>query len=251
MKDAKKEEYKFTITNEKALYLVAAENGIDISKVLKPEELAEVREAIRSAKTVQVNNRVPVDVKKPVIVNLDKETKINCPNVPTSILKDAKKMSEVYPYFYVFENSVRYFIIDTLESKYGKDWWALKVSSKSRGKATDRQNKEGRNRWHGKRGEHPIFYVDIDDLQKIITSNFEDFKNQLPAVDRPVEWLTNRIEEVEQSRNIIAHNNPLSDDDITRVRIYFKDWIKQIAEQKPTKTEDQQNGQEIPEEEGH
>jgi hypothetical protein len=225
--DRKKSQIGYAYSTETAAYMLASENQIDISKFLKPEELTEVREAIRSSRPVQVS-KVSTEVQKRVIVHLDKELKIDCPNVPVSILKDAKKMSEVYPYFYVFENSIRYFIIETL-SKYGNDWWSAKVNPKIQQKATDRQSKEGRNRWHGTRGEHPIFYVDIDDLQKIITSNYDDFKEKLPAVDRPIEWLTNRIEEVELSRNIIAHHNPLSDDDIARVKMYFKDWIKQFA----------------------
>lgn len=227
--DRKKRQIGYAYSTATAAYILASENQIDISKFLKPEELAEVREAIRSTRLVQVSN-ASTEPKEKTIVKLGKELKIVCPNVPDSILKDAKKMSEAYPYFYVFENSIRYFIINTLESKYGKDWWFLRVNPKLRDKATDRQSKEGRNRWHGKRGVHPIFYVDIDDLQKIITSNLEDFKDKLPGVDRPVEWLTNRIEEIELSRNIIAHHNPLTDDDVFRVKMYFKDWIKQFAD---------------------
>jgi len=228
--DRKKRQIGYACSTETAAYILASEYNIDISEHLKPEELAEVREAIRLVKTVQFK-KTPVE-EKTVIVKLGKDFKIDCPNVPESVLKDASKMSGVYPYFYVFENSIRYFIKDILENKYGNDWWSLKVSPKIREKAESRQSKEGRNRWHGKRGEHPIFYIDIDDLQKIITSNFEDFKDRLPDVDRPIEWLTNRIEEIELSRNIIAHHNPLTDDDITRVKMYFKDWVKQISDKK-------------------
>jgi len=231
--DRKKGQLGYAYSTETASYILASEYGIDISKYLKSEELTEVREAIRSVKMVQAD-RAPITVEKTVVVKLDKDFEISCPNVPESVLKDARKMSAVYPYFYVFENSVRYFIRDTLESKYGRDWWFLKVNPKIREKAENRQNREGRNRWHGKRGEHPIFYVDIDDLNRIITSDFDDFKDKLPDVDRPIEWLTNRIEEIELSRNIIAHHNPLSDDDISRVKMYFKDWIKQITDRNTT-----------------
>ncbi|MGA2682009.1 MAG: Swt1 family HEPN domain-containing protein [Candidatus Bathyarchaeia archaeon] len=226
--DRKKKQIGYAYSTETAAYILASENGIDISKHLTGQELAEVREAMRSTQPLVQMSRAPIEITKRPVVRLDNEVKINCPNVPDSVLKDAKKMASVYPYLYVFENSIRYFIIESL-SKYGKDWWVSKVNVKIQQKAKDRQSKEGRNRWHGTRGEHPIFYVDIDDLQKIITSNYEDFQDKLPDVDRPIEWLTNRIEEVELSRNIIAHHNPLSDDDIDRVKMYFKDWIKQFA----------------------
>ena len=55
--------------------------------------------------------------------------------------------------------------------------------------------------------------------------------NALPDVDRPIEWVSNRIEEIELSRNIVAHHNPLSDDDIQRVKIFFKDWTKQFSKE--------------------
>lgn len=225
----KKRQIGYAFSTETAAYILAVENDIDISKHLKPGELAEVREAIRLTKRIQVD-RSQTKVEKQVIVQLDKDFKIHCPNVPESVLKDARKMQRVYPYFYVFENSIRYFIKSTLENKYGKDWWSERVNPKIRDKASKRQFDEGRNRWHGKRGEHAIFYTNIDDLRKIIISNFDDFKNKLPDVKRPIEWLTNRIEEIELSRNVIAHHNPLSEDDITRVKMYLKEWVKQISD---------------------
>lgn len=226
----KKSQIGYAYSTEVAAYILAADNDIDITKYLKPEELVQVREA-RLTKTIQVTHSQSrtSKVEKRVIVKLDKDFEISCPNVPESILKDARKMQKVYPYFYVFENSIRYFIMHTLENKYGKDWWSKRVNHTIRNKAVQRRSKEGRNRWHGKRGNHPIFYVNIDHLRKVITSNFDDFKDRLPDVSRPIEWLTNRIEEIELSRNIIAHHNPLSNDDIARVKMYFKEWVKQIS----------------------
>jgi hypothetical protein len=228
--DKKRKEIGYAFSRETAAYVLASEHGIEITKFLNPEELSDVREAIRSSRTPQTVGGVVTHPKERIVsIKIDEESQLNCPNVPESVLKDANKMSKVYPYIYVFENSIRYFITETLERKYGKDWWPLRVNSKIRDKAEDRQSKEGRNRWHGKRGAHPIFYIDIDQLLKIITSNFSDFQDAMPGVDRPIEWLTNRIEEIELSRNIVAHNNPLSDDDIERLKMYFKDWSKQFA----------------------
>jgi len=226
--ERKKKQIGYAFTTETAAYILAAENNIDISRHLKPEELNKVREAMRLTKMVQVG-QPQTKVEKQVIIKLDKDFEIRCPNISESVLKDARKMQKIYPYFYVFENSIRFFIMETLENKYGKEWWTEKISQKIRDAVANRQSKEGRNRWHGKRGSHPIFYTNIDHLRKIITSNFDDFKDKLPDIGRPIEWLTNRMEEIELSRNIIAHHNPLSDDDIARVKMYFKEWVKQIS----------------------
>lgn len=58
----KKKEIGYAYTTETAAYILAAEYDIDISKYLKPEELAEVREAIRSIKMIQIS-KTPI-VKK-------------------------------------------------------------------------------------------------------------------------------------------------------------------------------------------
>jgi len=228
----KKEQIGYTYSKEIAAYVLAAENRIDISKYnISSLELAEVREAMKSKEIKALNstNQTKRKVKKQVILSFDQDFKINCPYIPDSVLNDAKRMQKVYPYLYIFENSIRLFIKTILQDKYGEKWWNTKVSPNIQREVERIQRREGGNRWHGRRGEHPIFYTSIAHLRKIITANFEDFVDKLPDVKRPIEWLTNRIEEIELSRNIVAHNNPLTEDDIMRVKMYFKEWIKQIS----------------------
>jgi len=229
----KKEQLGYTYSIETAAYVLAVENKIDISKYdISSEEMIEIREAMKSMtpSVSQVSNKKSkVRTEKQIILNLESDFKISCPCLPESVIKDAIKMRRIYPYIYLFENSIRFFVKNTLDAKYGANWWATKVSNPIQKEVEERQQKDGRNRWHGKRGEHPIFYTNIDHLARIITNNMDDFKDKLPDVKRPIEWLTNRIDEVELSRNIVAHNNPLSDGDIARVKMYFKEWIKQIS----------------------
>lgn len=185
---------------------------------------AEVRRAVKQSKG---GLRLVIG-KKPTVVSFSDDLKIPNPGLPDHILLDAKKMLSVYPYLYLFENSVRNFIIDVMAQKHGPEWWKQKVGNPIQSKAEDRMEKDGRNRWHGKRGQHPIFYVDIDDLRAIITTNEQDFRDKFPAVRRPLEWVQQRIEEIEISRNVVAHNNPLADNDIARLKVYFKDWVEQM-----------------------
>jgi len=80
------------------------------------------------------------------------------------------------------------------------------------------------NPWHGKRGSAPIFYTLIDDLKSIIKNNWGDFASLFPNQT----WIDTRIGEIERSRNIIAHNNPLAKRDIDRIKLYFEDWEAQV-----------------------
>ena len=134
-------------------------------------------------------------------------------------------MSRVYPYIYLFENSVRYLIKEILGRKYGDNWWEEKAPTATKREVMKRIAREDVHRWHAKRGAHPIFYSDMHDLYSIIVKNWKDFKDLFPDQT----WIKSRVEEIELSRDIIAHNNPLPDDEITRLKLDLKAWVKQIS----------------------
>lgn len=214
--------YNFTISREIAAYLLAADVGIDISKYLSTEELEE----IRSIASPRIIERIPSKkkVRKPIPVYIESKVPIIDPFLPNNLIKDAQEMARIYPMLYLFENSVRNFIKIILSSKHGQDWWQSRVPNKIKKKVKKRIEAEEKNRWHGKRGAHEIFYTDIDDLFSIISTNWDDFKDYLPNL----EWIKVRINEIEISRNVVAHHNPLNPNDIKRIKIYFNDWVKQL-----------------------
>jgi hypothetical protein len=109
---------------------------------------------------------------------------------------------------------------------HGTNWWDNNVGKKIRDKVTIRISNENKNKWHGKRGAHQIFYTDIEDLSDIIAANWEDFKEYFP--DQA--WVKTMISVIGTSRNVVAHNNPLSDDDIDAVKVNFRQWTKQIKD---------------------
>jgi hypothetical protein len=226
MIDDKKQQYSYAISKETAAYLVAAENGIDISKYLKDDELAKVRE-LKAVSVPAVRPRLsPKEASaKQIVIEIDKGVKIIDPLLPKKLVDDATKMASVYPVVYVFENSVRNLILNVMESRHGEKWWDTKVGPKIKEKVKSRMENEDRNRWHARRGAHAIFYTDIDELKSVITTNWSDFQDIFP--DLP--WVTGKIDEIEMSRNVIAHNNPLEDRDITRLRLNLEDWIMQIS----------------------
>jgi hypothetical protein len=143
-------------------------------------------------------------------------------------MAEGKEMAKVYYVLWVFENSLRQFILDIMEKHYGSGWWSSHVSSQTRKRASYRQAKDRENRWHSTRGAHEIYYIDIGDYKGIITKNWTEFEPVFSGLPRPQEWILNRIDEITLSRNIVAHMNPLEKDDIERITIYLKDWLRQI-----------------------
>ena len=113
-----------------------------------------------------------------------------------------------------------------MKKNYGKDWWDDKTSTPIKDKYNDRKSKEDMNPWHGKRGAHPIFYIDLVDLGKIININWPSFKDILPSQH----WLKQRIDELSHSRNPVAHMNPISNRDYRRVELYVTDLMRHLKD---------------------
>ena len=220
-----RESRKFTISKEQAAALLAAESGIDISKFLKPEELSELSRLPIQAPPIIKNVVYKQPTSQTKILKSSSGLQIQDPLLSSRIFGEVIEMANnVYPIIYIFENSVRNVISLVLTKKYGQDWWDTHVAKPVKDRVQGRINDESNNPWHGRRGSAPIFYTDIKDLQSIIKNNWGDFASLFPNQN----WVETRISEIERSRNIIAHNNPLAKRDIRRISVYFEDWEVQL-----------------------
>lgn len=144
---------------------------------------------------------------------------------PKTVRDGALAAMEAYILMYLFENSVRDLIRERMTENHGPNWWEGQASDNIKGKVEDRKKKEGKNRWHMERGAHPIHYTDFSDLQKLIINNWDDFQDLLPDQG----WLKGRLDEVEQSRNIIAHTNVIEARELQRLKLYVDDWKRQTG----------------------
>lgn len=142
------------------------------------------------------------------------------------IRSSAMRALPAYLVFFCLENSARELIVERMRERHGADWWSLKVSRAVREKVSQRQDKEGANRWHVRRGASEIFYTDFGDLKTIIHNNFDDdFADLFPDVN----WVVSRFNELEASRNIVAHNNLLEQREVDRIKMYLADWVRQVG----------------------
>jgi len=62
-------------------------------------------------------------------------------------------------------------------------------------------------------------------LISIIQNNWENFEDLLPDVD----WVRHIIKTIERSRNVIMHSGQLSLEDIERVGMNIRDWVRQVG----------------------
>jgi len=137
----------------------------------------------------------------------------------------AMRALPAYLAFFVFENSVRDVVSERLSERIGADWWETAASNSLRNKVEHRQRSEGKDRWHMRRGATEIYYTDFGDLASIIRNNWEHFEDLFPDIN----WVVSRFDELEKSRNIVAHNNLLESHEVGRITLYLRDWIRQVG----------------------
>jgi Swt1-like HEPN len=142
----------------------------------------------------------------------------------TNLLADAQRMSVVYVAVHTFENLVRQLVLKAMGEAYGEDWWS-KVPERIQKKVKGRIEEDAKFRWHGARGGSEITYCDFGDLSSIIVTNWQHFETLL--VD--MEWVKGILATLEKSRNIVMHGGVLAKEDIERIGMNIRDWIRQAG----------------------
>jgi hypothetical protein len=221
------------VSFEDGVYVLAHEQGIDIARHLDSDELARVRELLRQRESGapqpaggETRKSPPRGKKRAAHVKISPSVDVE-PLLRKARADEAKRMAEkAFPLLYVFENSIRDLISLVLEDVFGTRWWDKIAPKELREKAQGRRQGEDKTPWIGRRGAHPIFYIDLGDLPKLIRSrqSWPHFKAILPDQ----QWFSGLVDDVEPQRNIVAHMNPISSDDLEALRVAVRKWSKQL-----------------------
>lgn len=144
--------------------------------------------------------------------------------VQEHIRSGSLQMRRVYRILYVMENIVRDLIGSTLSDADGPNWFEKRATAPMKREVERRKAAEEKNQWHTGRNREPLYYLDFGDLARLITNHWDEF-SLLPSQT----WVQSRLDEAERSRNVVAHNNLLSDEEVVRLEMYLRDWIRQIG----------------------
>lgn len=151
------------------------------------------------------------------------------PLTPTETDK-ADNMADVYYKFYVIENSLRKLIIKVLKNHHGDNWWddpnviPPNIQNAASKNIADEQAKGIP--WHGRRGKnvHPIYYIYFAQLGEVIRKNWENFKDILDE-----DLLKVMMRDLNLSRNILMHCNPLTKSDVDNLNYYFNNLKRTLG----------------------
>jgi hypothetical protein len=124
-----------------------------------------------------------------------------------------------------FENSVRSLVTKTMVERYKEEWWAKGVAAGIRDRAAKRMEDERTAKWHAQRGQDPINYTTFGDLKSIMQNNWDAFEDLIGKL----EWASGIFDVIERSRNVIMHSGNLEPEDIGRLGVNIRDWVKQVG----------------------
>jgi len=147
-------------------------------------------------------------------------------SLPNDMLAKAEEMSESYLYMFSIENYIRLFIHEVAIESYGENYFnKLNISKSIEKSITLRKAQEIKNQWLSVRGDSELFYLDFKDLSDLITNNWSIFKDFFP--DQA--WISSKINELVNCRNLIAHNSYLGSHERDIIRVNFQGLIRQIS----------------------
>ncbi|OLS15410.1 MAG: hypothetical protein RBG13Loki_0946 [Promethearchaeota archaeon CR_4] len=147
-------------------------------------------------------------------------------NLPDEIAEKGNEMLNAYYISYCFENFLRLFIEQVSSTEYGNEYWSkLKINTEIQQKINARKNQENVNLWISIRGNSNLFYLDFDELRRLIESNWDDlFQPFFP--DR--EWISVRLKDIYKIRNLIAHNSYITKKDQSSLSIFVRNIYDQL-----------------------
>jgi hypothetical protein len=146
---------------------------------------------------------------------------------PSDMKQNGREMAGVYLYLYCIENSLRLFIETVGKSTLGEQYFdKLTISRSTRERIAERKADAAKKKWLPARGDSDIFYLDFDDLGSIIGNNWNLFSPFFPHLN----WITAKIDELSDCRNLVAHNSFLESHQRNLIKLYYTSIMAQLNE---------------------
>lgn len=180
------------VTSSAAAYEWARKNyGISVYRYLSTEDVTSLHN-LKNSTSPPKNNQSSKKIKtKKAVISYGQD-----------YITNANQNADIYPYVYVLENSLRNLILKKFQSD--KNWWTNKkiVKEDIQKYAQTIMNAEKKHKWLDARGDHPIYYVGLEHLYKIIEMTYNPHFKDIFELTKLRTW----IDECVPIRNLLAHN---------------------------------------------
>ena len=134
--------------------------------------------------------------------------------------------SESYKLFFVFENFIRDFVLETLSELDKVNWWD-RVPKDVQDEVQKLEETEQQKRWMALDSRSKLALTTLPQLLRIMddTKNWNDvFK----AIVRD-KFLIQEGRSISHLRNTLCHMSGISDEEVERVKQVMRDWFRVVA----------------------
>jgi hypothetical protein len=195
-------------TQNAAAQVAAKIKGFSVARRLKKEDVVPASISQIVDKYLDKKSRYKNLQKKDPTNFKSKITKSQDP-----IEKEAWSNTVAYPSIYVLENKLRLLLLTQMGNN--QNWWKKpEVPEKIQDYAFKIKEDEKDTPWIPARGEHPLYYITLKHISKIIQINWSKF-NKLGKQSKFLATL----EDLATIRNCLAHNSKLTSRDKSEVKI--------------------------------
>ncbi len=141
-------------------------------------------------------------------------------------VRRATKAAEVFKLFFVFENFMREFVLETLSELDKVDWWA-RVPKDVQDEVEKLEATEEQKQWMALNSRSKLALTTLPQLLKVM----EDNKNWNDAFKTTVrdKFLIQEARGISHIRNTVCHMSDISDEEANRVRQVMRDWFRVVA----------------------
>lgn len=142
------------------------------------------------------------------------------------VFREAKLMAQHYMTFYCLERSARDIVVGKLQAIHGGGWWSARVPPNIQTNVAQNMQRE-LDAGVTARSDQEIDYTTFGELGEIVKANWPDFGD----IFKSVKAFTKIMTSLNVLRAPIAHCSPLSEDEILRLELTVKDWIRLQSKQ--------------------
>jgi Swt1-like HEPN len=141
-------------------------------------------------------------------------------------VRRAVATSEVFKLFFVFENFLREFVLETLSELDNVNWWS-RVPKDVQDEVEKLEQTEEQKQWMALNSRSKLALTTLPQLLKII----EDNKNWNDAFKSTVrdKFLVQEGRGISHIRNTVCHMSDISQEEANRVRQVMRDWFRVVA----------------------
>lgn len=141
-------------------------------------------------------------------------------------VRRAAKASEVFKLFFVFENYLRDFVLETLSELDKVDWWA-RVPKDVQDEVEKAEQTEEQKQWMALNSRSKLALTTLPQLLRIMDEQ-KNWKDAFEAVVRD-RFLIQEARSISHIRNTACHMSDIADEEVNRVRQVMRDWLRVVA----------------------